>query len=100
MTRPGTSVGLSPWGQIQGTGGPSAGLSGLPEQGLDGNSRGNSATGQYLEPGHQEEWVCSGDQISFMRLFHSFIMMSVHGLDKSRVKSCPMQLGSCSQSLM
>lgn len=30
----------------------------------------------------------------------SFIDYAVHGLDKSRVKSCPVQLGSCSQSLM
>lgn len=30
----------------------------------------------------------------------TFLFNDIHGLDKSRVKSCPVQLGSCSQSLI
>lgn len=92
-------MGSSIWGQIQGAGGPSAGLSGLQEQGLDELIRGNSSTGQYLEQGHQRGMGVFL-RSNFVHKNIPFFDYAVHGLDKSRVKSCPMQLGSCSQSLM
>lgn len=52
-------MGWSPRGQVHGAAGPSIGLSGSLEQGLDEISTGNSSTGQHVEQRHQEEWVCS-----------------------------------------
>lgn len=58
----------------QGAGETSAGPSGSPEQDLGEIIRGNSSTGQHLEQRHQEDRVCSWDQILFIRVC-SLIML-------------------------
>lgn len=70
-----------------------------PEQGWNEILRENSSLGQHRE---QKGTQRTGrvHKTHFIRERFPFFDDAVHGLDKSRVKSCPVQLGSCSQSLI